>query len=270
MNDMTTARLFIVDGMSGVWKHDLVYYVDHVLVDATVVRKITSRGPRDGEDLSLIDLEHVDRATFERVMPDFVYEYGGELYGVQSSAIEQALNRYQSVFVIIRNRDIILHLKAKFRRYCPTSVFVYTDSELINPGLPVSRSRKLRDSIRDSLSDYLHHPETYDEVIINASSARDFYSLLDLVISRGATRPSYWYKGMDRTRMVIVTTKATRTVLQGTLAAIAAVGIGFSVNIITGAQFDYGRIVALILTAVLLCLVATAELALAVSWRELE
>ena len=53
---MPQARLYLVDGTSGVWKEDLVSYIDHTLVDATIVHKLTTRAPRIGEDFGGLDL----------------------------------------------------------------------------------------------------------------------------------------------------------------------------------------------------------------------
>jgi guanylate kinase len=232
---------------------------------------LTTRHPRQGEDLGRIDLDHVERDTFNAIQPDFTYEYGGELYGIQRSRLNDALKQYQSVFVIVRNVEIIAQLKREYRRFCPTSAFIYVDSRVVNRRATELRSPAVRDSVHQAFLDYMRSPESYDEVIVNASSANDFYRLLNILIQRGMARPSYRYQVSDnQEKLVVATSVTTRRVLQFFAAVLFSIGVAFTINLVTAGNLDYWRRIALIVTAILLVFTAFIEMVLLSRWRELE
>ncbi len=180
---MNTSRLYIIDGVSSVWKQDLVKYVEHVAPNATVVRKFSTRSLRPGEDPSLLDLEFVSAEAFCQIAPDYIYEYASEKYGISKSRLEAALAKYKHVFVIARNSDIIQALKCDFARHGPISVFVHMDVNLVSSRAAAARNPALRDAVRKAFDDYLREPECYDEVMVNGGSQNDFFRLLSTTAS---------------------------------------------------------------------------------------
>jgi guanylate kinase len=266
---MRGARLFIVDGVSSVWKADLVRYVDHVLVSATMVRKLTTRAKRPGEDPRLMDLEHVDAATFDRVTPDYVYEYAGERYGIQRSRLLSALRAHQSVFVIARNAEIISQLRVEFSSYCPVSVFVHMDTQLAaNRGLGI-KNPLVRDAVKSAFTDYLRTPESYDHVVVNGGSQNDFFRLLNLLIKRGASGVlALSDAAANRTGLLVLSTIRTRRVLQAALAVTSTVAAGFAVNIATRGAAGYWEMLCLGLNGSVLITAVCVEVALQRCWHE--
>lgn len=268
---MTSPRLFLIDGTSGIWKDAFVRYVDHVLVEATVVRKVSTRPSRPNEKPEYIDLEHVDDAAFDRVPPDYGYEYGGYRYGIHRQRIDHALECYSSVFLVVRNVEIIRRLKTEYRAYRPTSAFIYMDRQWVTARADELGGQDLLESVENAFLDYLRNPGDYDEVIINAGFDNDFYRLIDLLIQRGAARTSSRYKREGpEYKIVVASSVGSRRLLQAILGVVSAACIAFSINLTTQGNLDYWRLTSLVFCVALLLFTLFVELALLVAWRERE
>lgn len=264
---MSESCLFIIDGVSSVWKQDLVHYIDHVLVNAAVVRKLSTRAPRAAEDFNLLDLEHVERSTFAKVSPDYAYEYGGEEYGIQRTQLTAALNMYGSVFVIVRNSEIIRQIKRDFNKYRPISVFVHMDMRLAENRSLALKDPLVRQSVKNAFSDYLRDPESYDQVLVNGGSRNDFFRLLDVLIKRGVNRPLVLLNDKPDD-LLLVSTSRQRRVAQFGFGALSAAALGFAVNMVTSGSLDYWGKVSLILDGMLLLITLMIQFILLKCWHE--
>jgi guanylate kinase len=268
---MSTARLFLIDGTSGVWKEELVQYIDHVLVNATVVRKFTTRSPRQGEDFRRTDLDRIDDLTFRQVSPDYAYEYGGYKYGIKRDRISAALSEYASVFVIVRNAEIIDAVRRDFRTHCPTSAFIYMDRELVAQRLRAIPGSELAVSVQNAFLDYLRSPDSYDEVILNAGAPNDFFRLVDLLIQRGHVRPSFIRSARDEgPGLIVATSRRARRLFEVVLATMSTACIAFGVDLVTSGQLNYWKTVVLVFDIGLLIVATMAAAILLVAWRESE
>jgi guanylate kinase len=268
---MTSSRLLIIDGTSGVWKEDLLAYVS-TLTSATLVRKVTTRAPYPEEDFSRRDLEQVEREEFTRIGPKYQYEYSGELYGVTKSNLDEALRKYSTVFVIIRNFEIIQQLKSDYARCRPTSLFVYADSALVAKKVNLTGSPAPREAMRQAFRDFLRNPTSYDEILVNAGTTDDFYRLLDLQVRKVAMKQTGWHRKdpNDKIAVVIATKPTTRHAVQVVAGAIAAAAIGITVNLLTMEELNSTRALCLGLACTLVIFTVFIELLFAFAWRRLD
>jgi guanylate kinase len=265
---VTSARLYIIDGVSSVWKEDLVHYVDHVIANGAMVRKFTTRTPGAEEDRNLLDLEFLDPATFAQVAPDYVYEYAGQKYGIRRSRLTAALSEKRNVFVIVRNPDIIRQLKADFALYRPTSVFVHMDMQLAaNRGLAAKNALR-REAVKKAFADYLRDPECYDQVLVNGGSQNDFFRLVGLLIKRASGSVLVLTSDHERLPLLIVSTRRSRRLLQTVLSVGSAAVAGFIGNMLTEGVDTYWEQLTLVLSVVLLLLTLSCQLLIATCWRE--
>ena len=267
---MPQARLYLVDGTSGVWKEDLVSYIDHTLVDATIVHKLTTRAPRIGEDFGGLDLTHIDDAIMETVASDYEYEYAGSRYGVQSAAIRKARKSHRHVFVIVRNVDLLRRIRRDFARFSPPTVFIYADPLVLPSRLGARSTPAAQDAARQAFDDYLRSPADYDELIVNAASTNDFCRLLDLLMTRGGNRPPYWDTDRKLPRVLIYTSARSRNATRVTLGAASAAAISFIISVIAAGDYSSGRTVAVAAVGLLLLAVLLIEVLLSWAWQDVD
>lgn len=184
---MPNARLFVMDGMSNVWKKELCHYVRHIKANSTVVIKSTTRKEREPGEFGQIELVHVEPEQFAQ-FSDYRYEYGSFRYGIRKSDIECHLASHDNVFVIVRNKDVILQIKKDFAAYCPTTAFVYVDSQVVAAR---QLSPEILRSVESAKDDFLVHPEVYDEVLVDiTTNDNDLRRLIELLIRKGAEKKS--------------------------------------------------------------------------------
>lgn len=179
-------NLFIVDGTSGIWKSELTQYVSRYLSNATIVRKYSTRPKRQYERRAkyVTDLEFVSEAVFSSLKLEYQYMFDGHRYGFSTNDLESALRGSSRVFLIVRNLEILKRLAAKFGSVNIITVFIYTDFAEVSKRLPIESDEGLKQSIVHAFNDYLRHPESYREVIINGSTANDFIRLIDLLLKK--------------------------------------------------------------------------------------
>ena len=267
---MNTSRLYIIDGVSSVWKQDLVKYVEHVAPNATVVRKFSTRSLESSEDCSLLDLEFVSADAFGQIAPDYVYEYADKVYGIQKSRLVTALAKYKHVFVIVRNSEIIQILKSDFARYGPISVFIHMDVSLVSNRSVATKNPVLRGAVKKAFDDYLREPECYDEVMVNGGTQNDFFRLISLLMKRGSGAVLIVRDANTIGRDIfVVSNRQTRRVLQVALTAISTITVGVAVNLITNESGTYWENVSLILDVCLLSGSLLMQVALASCWKEI-
>jgi guanylate kinase len=189
--------LFLIDGAAGTGKSDLVEFIRHQFSaggKVAVVTKFTTRPHRPEEQArgTPLDLEFVTAEEFAALKsePGFLwYEYGDHEYGFRAADVEGALNRFEHVFLIVRNHALILRLIGDYRHVRVVPVLVYSDHVEI-------RSRMAAENYNESdiqfrlaranvvWSDYIRHPHIYHEKIINAGSKADFCLLIEQMIGQ--------------------------------------------------------------------------------------
>ena len=199
--------LFLIDGAAGTGKSDLIAYVARERkTTACFVPKYTTRPKRPDErdrraalDLRFppdTEARFVQRTT----QSDFYwYQYGNErdgfyYYGLYRSDLRAALERYDSVLVIVRNFDTISAIKRDFADIRAVSIFIYTDRDLVTKrlkrdGYSGSEIRFRLGRLPTAWQDYLKYSTEYDEKLINTSDRRDFERLIDAMLQRYASEP---------------------------------------------------------------------------------
>ena len=138
-------NLFVIDGAAGTGKTDLLDFVRDRFEPAgvaTVIPKYTTR-PRRREEKArnlALDLRFVTRKIFEQHAASssfYTYEYGGHRYGFAKADITAALERYNNVFIIVRDRLTILRLIEEFAIVQVIPTFIYSDQSQIRARLNV-------------------------------------------------------------------------------------------------------------------------------------
>lgn len=253
----TMSNLFLIDGASGVWKADLIDYVSKHLVKSKVIPKLTTRTLRENETPSKLDLKFISEEQFATISPTYQYIYAEHRYGFSASDVSGALRLYDSVFVIVRNADVIRRLRHDFTEHNVRTVFIYTDTTEVAKRLPVKRSKRLSDSVKIAFLDYLRSPDLYDDVLVNGSSANDFYRLIDVLISRQSAahltrmeRPVV-NQARPTERFRIVVSPRVRAVMGVILGALTSLSVGFLVNMVSDDKWNYWKYVSTAMAAAL-------------------
>lgn len=216
---MNKKNIIILDGTSAIWKSALLEYVDSKLPDTTVLRKVSNR-PKRHSDLR-VDFDFLEE---EKSIQDLYYHYrfANYYYGFSKKALSKALLRYQNVIVVIRNQNVIKHIKQDYKNYNIVSVFIYSDIESITTVLGIDHDKSLECSIQEAYHDYNRNPDFYDLVVINGRQKDDFYRIVDYIIETSNTKGNT----VSENRQAIL--------LNRFLGGVISVIIGVSVNIITG------------------------------------
>ncbi len=195
-------NLFLLDGLAGTGKSDCIKYIREDYngqFAAGILQKYTTRQKRSEEykEDHKIDLEFISEEEFEAIKKAengnfFSYEYGGKFkYGVKKSDIDSALERYQDIFLIIRNYKCIKDItKAYEKSVNVVPVFVYTDPYLVSERLKkegytdeaikfrTERSKKVWDEFRSQ------PVQLYKDVIINNSDPNDFHRFIKQLMAK--------------------------------------------------------------------------------------
>jgi guanylate kinase len=189
-------NLFLIDGVSGTGKSDLVQFVANFQRGVELVSKYTTRQQRDYErnPNRLLDLSFVDSAGFDTLKLDYQYIYNRERYGFSRSSIESALSRSKNVFVVVRNADVICRIMAEYDFLNVVPVFVYTDEEKVRERLQIEGLSKEQtefrlERINEALEDYVRHSGIYTEIIINVSAKAVFHQLIEQMLTRYKDTP---------------------------------------------------------------------------------
>ena len=186
-------NLFLIDGASGVGKSDLLRWaMENNAHGVTFLPKATTRIERDYEKNDpeiLLDLEFMDDVVFSARDFEYIYHYGGAKYGISSTALMEAVKKYDNVISIVRNTTLIQRIAADFSFMNVVPMFIYTDRAELTERLKSNghteeqiQFRVARSEI--ALRDYYTHPEFYREIIINNSSRDVFHSTIERVMGK--------------------------------------------------------------------------------------
>lgn len=266
---MPRSRLYVLDGTSGVWKDELMDYTARRLSNAATIKKLTTRGPRPGEDFASLDLERVTLDGFRAAAPDYAYQYGGQWYGFTRTSLQSALRDKEHVFIIVRNAGVIRRLVKDFSRYCPTVAFVYVDSGLAERKAQEFASDLVKTGIRDAYNDYLREPELYDEVLIHADTSNDLYRLVDLLVARGVSKELIFVKSGRRLLPVaIATTGPTKALIVLLSSLILTLALGIGINVLTAGPMEYWQGLTLVLAGGIALLALLVNIAFIYGWQK--
>ncbi len=184
-------KLFLVDGLAGTGKNDLIDFIEQKhRYTSTVIRKYTTRLHRNPEEAKKTDLIFVSEEFFQKKCDkDFYkYLYANEWYGFEKKDLIDALDEFENVFVIIRDRNLITMLSIEFSEMALViPIFIYTDRSLIVDRL---KSEGFNNEDIDfrlqrskySWNDYLEYPDGNIHVIINNSDRSDFHRKINSLI----------------------------------------------------------------------------------------
>jgi guanylate kinase len=190
-----TKNLFIIDGASGTGKSDMLKYLDIRRTSTkavTTLRKFTTRPirPEEAQDDYHLDLDFVTAelfAEYTKAKDFYAYGYGDDQYGFFKSAIEDALNYFQNVFIIIRNKELADQLKNDFPKIRVINAYIYTDipkviERLQNAGYSEQKIQFRITRQTFAWRDYLKYSQKYDEIIINNSNETDYERLIEQLL----------------------------------------------------------------------------------------
>lgn len=199
-------KLFLIDGLAGTGKNDLIDFIGQKhRFTSTVVHKYTTRDHRNPEEAKKTDLIFISEEDFQdKCNNDFYdYKYANERYGFAKKDVTDALARFENVFVIIRDRNLITRISNEFSEMALiVPIFIYSDRSLI-----VTRLKSEGFSEEDinfrlqrseySWNDYLEYPDGNIRVIINNSDKSDFHRKINSLIGEFSMEnidlPNYLY-----------------------------------------------------------------------------
>jgi guanylate kinase len=189
--------LFLIDGIGGTGKSDMVSYIKskhEVDKDIFIITKKTTRLQRKIEKKIgyHLELDFVSQPTFKEYLKDrdfYNYEFSGVHYGFHKKELQDALSAYNNIFIIVRNKRLIERISLDFPKINVVVVYIYSDRENIVKRLKEEGYKD--DEIKFRLSrlsaswdDYLLQSNMYREIIINNSSILDFHRMIDFLIDK--------------------------------------------------------------------------------------
>ena len=241
-------NIIILDGTSAIWKNDLVNYISKKLPDSTLIEKVSNRKRRatDGAfDLLLTSEGDLTKYNFE-----YRYYFGGYEYGFTKSSIEEALLKYQNIFIVVRNQNTIQKIKADFSAENVFSVFIYSDMKQIEKILTLSSNSDLKESISQAFDDYIRNPNVYDLVIINGENSNDFFRTIDYVIEKSKEKLKTGKKSQIKSKYI----------LNVVFPIIYTILLGLVVNIISNEIFSTWSIITIVLSSCLTILLVIVHI----------
>ena len=201
-------NLFLVDGAAGVGKSDMLNYLasNYSSRYLHIFRKSTTRAPRPIEKGTLpLDLIHIEPERFREAAAEgsfYHYRYGGVDYGFRKVDLDNAIETYLNIFVVVRNRLLLRVLRHDFAPVARVViVLVYSDRELVAQRLNEEAVQRIGNTekaielarkeierrtkrTRDVWRDYLRDPYLYDEVIINAFTRANYELLIERLLDK--------------------------------------------------------------------------------------
>ena len=186
--------LFILDGVAGSGKSDLMQYVDRKFYNATTITKYTTREKRQLEESTKTDLIFVTNEKFIQFQEKeddlfFEYTFGSHKYGFFKSQLDAAINKYEFIFVIVRNQSVIVRIMELYKNIILTvPVYIYAAKELIV-------QRMIEDGYDDEMisfrlkrsdevfRDYLEN-DIYEMILINSSDNYEYHSKIRELIEK--------------------------------------------------------------------------------------
>lgn len=184
-------NLFLIDGASGVGKSDLLRFTSEFNIDASYVKKYTTRPKRDYEDTNewKIDLMFVTNEEFENLNLEYQYIYEGYSYGFRKVDLDRQLSSKSNVFMITRNVGIIKQLQKDYKFINVVPVFLYVDRELVvkrlkSQGLNDKQIKFRLGKLDIAYQNYLGNSRLYKEVLVNISSIDDFHRIIHDMLSK--------------------------------------------------------------------------------------
>lgn len=199
-------KLFLIDGLAGTGKNDLIDFIEKKhRFTSTVIHKYTTRKHRTPEEAKKTDLIFVSEDVFQsKYNKDFYnYSYANEWYGFAKKDVLDSLSKYENVFVIIRDRNLITRLMIEFSEIAlVVPLFIYSDRSLImdrlkNEGFSEEDIAFRLQRSMYSWNDYLEYPDGNIRVIINNSDKSAFRRKINSLIGEFAMdkidMPNYIY-----------------------------------------------------------------------------
>ncbi|MWV48070.1 hypothetical protein GRS96_02120 [Rathayibacter sp. VKM Ac-2803] len=234
-------RLFLIDGMSGVWKSDLIAFLERKRW--AVVPKLSTRLRRPNEDVTHSDLEIISLESFQLIeLGDLQYEYGGYRYGLRASSVHEALNKADVAFLVVRDSHIITRLREEFSAYDPVAIFIYADSPIVKN----AKDKNVARSIDQARADYLHDPTVYDEVVLYIQDSRSMLQALDMQVQVHLSGRKARAIGSNR-RLTLTSTRAARSLLRGIAGILTASTLGLAGALLGQIKLERLEIVAWVL-----------------------
>lgn len=168
------AKLIIVAGASGAGKSFLLEHLSETDSRLTVVKKKTTRGPRQYEHDHLKNMLDLDlNCTKDELNKcEYRYLYGEHMYGVAKSQIDKVLHKGRSPVLIIRDCETIHLIKNDY----PNALVLYLQSGLSGIDLEDKLREQQRDDIEISdrmnrlkrdFEDFVKYVHIFDHVLIN-------------------------------------------------------------------------------------------------------
>lgn len=122
-------KLFLLDGIAGTGKSDLLEYVHTKRRYDNVIKKYTTRIPRDNFYKEKSDLLFVDKEEFkenkQRYYSFNTYEYGGKQYGFWDEELNASILKYENTFLIIRSKGLYRWDMFKIRNKSTSNFSIY-------------------------------------------------------------------------------------------------------------------------------------------------
>ena len=177
-------NLFLINGPTYYGKTYLIDYISYFKKNCFFVRRYTTRNLRNNE--KTLDLIHnTSLQEFDNF--EYVYNYSDNYYGFKKKNIDDAIQKNNNVFIIVRSDDLINQLKRDYSYLNVVSLFIYTDKERIKYRSQEYTSEEISYRLKRSeiaYRSYLKNPNLYNEVLIDSGSREDFERIIDELLKK--------------------------------------------------------------------------------------
>lgn len=182
-------NIFLIDGASGTGKSDLLEYIETIGTKSGFLIKATTRTKRDYEKERgvKLDLDFYSQEEFDALNLDYTYPYEKYFYGFSKSQLDNLIQSYNNIFVIIRSIPIMRMIKKDYSNNNIVTIYVHSDISLITERLQKQNYNKTQidfrvSRINSTFEDYVLNSSFFDEVIVNNSDQDNYHTLINNLV----------------------------------------------------------------------------------------
>lgn len=197
-------NLFLIDGVPGGGKSELMEYCKNIVRDCTFIVKYTNKG-KEIDGIVRNDLNYQIPNDFETHSDEYFYysypNHSSTFYCVKKSELTDTLKEVKNVFLIVRSKELICEIKNYYSKYININVitiFLYCDRQILLERtkkqliernridkleeLLDNRLKRNDECLKSYISSLSEKDKIYDYVILNDVSKDEFFSLIRNII----------------------------------------------------------------------------------------
>jgi guanylate kinase len=174
--------LFVIDGALGKNKTSVIDYINKDRTRLSFIPKVfhfpdnhTFHKELSPDLTTKIETETDFKRDIVSSGNYYYYEYDERLYGFKKADVEEKLEKFKYVFVIVRSVSTIQLLKQDYGNKV-VAIYIHTDVNIIKETLEGYPSRS--DNLENAWNEYVRNAGLYDDILVNNDSNDENFNLL--------------------------------------------------------------------------------------------